>query len=218
MICSKGETMNSGYNTQISKHYAAYRPPIHQRLLGQILSGRPNFKLGVDIGCGTGVSSYALEAHCMRVVGLEPSDDMLAQTRETAKTQFVQGAGENLPFEDNTVDIVTFAGSLFYAKSLSLVTEIVRTCHQQTLIVVYDFEVQLAEWMKLLGIEMASSSSNYDHACNFSGYPQFLERECHEGSIHLSVTPKQMAHVLFSSQRRYQAYRINMAMRPLIRF
>ena len=59
------------YSPAVAAHYAAYRPPLHARLLARVLGDRGPFDVGLDVGCGTGRSTVALAAHCARVYGVD---------------------------------------------------------------------------------------------------------------------------------------------------
>lgn len=199
--------MSEQYNIEISKHYGAYRPPIHSKILKQALlsCGKLEFHYGVDIGCGTGLSSKALSDFCTEVLGVEPSSEMLSQTEPSKNISYIQSTGEHIPIEEHSSDIVTFAGSLSYAKSDALVTELVRVCRPESVIVAYDFKVQLSEYMSLLQTEIKSNPSNYNHAENFKGYDKLSELKVHQGNLTLPMTSEQLAHVLFSSMKYYLA-------------
>jgi ubiquinone/menaquinone biosynthesis C-methylase UbiE len=62
----------------------------------------------LDLGCGPGRAAAALaERHGAVVTALDASSEMLAAAREVAPTvTLVQGAAEDLPFEDGSFDIV----------------------------------------------------------------------------------------------------------------
>ncbi|WP_047049565.1 methyltransferase domain-containing protein [Vibrio mexicanus] len=75
--------MSDVYNNKISKHYAAYRPPVHKAILESIFPTEP-FKHGLDIGCGTGVSTIALVPFCAQTTSVDPSQLMLEQAQPTA--------------------------------------------------------------------------------------------------------------------------------------
>ncbi|MFM2589743.1 class I SAM-dependent methyltransferase [Vibrio sp. TBV020] len=199
--------MSEQYNTEVSKHYAAYRPPIHSKILEQALShcGNYEFQSGVDIGCGTGLSSKALSDFCTEVLGVEPSTEMLSQTEPSDNISYIQSTGEHIPIDEHSSDIVTFAGSLSYAKSDALVAELVRVCRPSSIVVAYDFKVQLSEYMSLLQAEIKAKPSNYNHAENFEGYNEFRELKVHQDSLILPMTTEQLAHVLFSSMKYYLA-------------
>ncbi|ELV8719453.1 class I SAM-dependent methyltransferase [Vibrio vulnificus] len=197
--------MSGEYNSEVSKHYAAYRPPIHSMILEEVLPLNKCFSKGLDVGCGTGVSTKALSRFCKSVIGIDPSEAMLAQAKSLEAMVFMQGTGENIPLADNSVDIVSFAGSLSYAKSSALVSELVRVCCTNALVVVYDFEVKLGCAMNHLGIKVSLSTSGYNHSENFEGYSEFQELKVRESQLTLSVTSGQLAHILFSSSKRYFA-------------
>lgn len=69
-------------------------------------------KLNVlDIGTGPGIQAFVFADMGHNVTALDISEEMLARAREGAKNRnlsikFVEGDGENLPFENNTFDII----------------------------------------------------------------------------------------------------------------
>ncbi|ENM5913496.1 class I SAM-dependent methyltransferase [Vibrio mimicus] len=195
--------MSDEYNIEVSKHYAAYRPPIHRMILEEVLPLNKCFSKGLDVGCGTGVSTKALRKFCRSVIGIDPSEAMLAQVEDHESSEFIQGTGENIPLADNSVDIISFAGSLYYAKSNKLISELIRVCSNNALIVVYDFEVKLDCAMGYLGIKVNPNTSGYNHSENFEGYSELQELKVHKGELILGVTSQQLAHILFSSSNRY---------------
>lgn len=64
----------------------------------------------IDLGCGTGRFSEALATQFdADVVGLDPSEKMLAQARAkatAASVSFVRGSGESIPATDGSADLV----------------------------------------------------------------------------------------------------------------
>ncbi|WP_028021425.1 class I SAM-dependent methyltransferase [Enterovibrio calviensis] len=195
--------MSEQYSVEVSKHYSAYRPPIHDEILKEVLLNRGDFTYGLDIGCGTGVSSLALSKFCENVVGIDPSEAMLAEASQREHLSYIAGTGDNIPLDDDSVDIVSFAGSLSYAKSDSLVGELLRVCRTNAWIVAYDFEVRLDDSLNLVGVSLPQRASGYNHAENFDGYREFKEVKVHNGKVTINVSSTQLAHVLFSSSRRY---------------
>ena len=69
-------------------------------------------QLIVDVGCGTGRFTGPLaEKFGARVIGIDPSDRMLAEARRkvecsVASIEFMQAPAERLPLEDNCADLV----------------------------------------------------------------------------------------------------------------
>ncbi len=107
-----------------------------KRRVIMLATPRPG-EYALDICCGTGDITLALAQCGLRVVGLDFSEPMLAVARERASSvrlrpeppptypelgetpssapglpQFLQGNAEQLPFPDNTFDIVTVAYGL----------------------------------------------------------------------------------------------------------
>jgi ubiquinone/menaquinone biosynthesis C-methylase UbiE len=67
----------------------------------------------LDVGSGTGVSTFKVARHARRVIGLEPEAAMretsLRQAQQVGLTNvtFLEGASQNIPLPDASVDIVT---------------------------------------------------------------------------------------------------------------
>ena len=63
----------------------------------------------LDVGCGTGVvarEAIARVGRDGRVVGIDPNDGMLAVARKTLGVDWRKGVAEDLPFDDDTFDVV----------------------------------------------------------------------------------------------------------------
>lgn len=69
----------------------------------------------VDLGCGTGLSTRAWENKCGKVIGIEPSEDMLniAKAKSNSTTSFVKSYSDNTGLPDNSADIV-FCSQAFH--------------------------------------------------------------------------------------------------------
>lgn len=193
------------YNDRIAKHYAAYRPPLHERILSFAIPKDSTFEVGLDIGAGTGYSTVALSYYCSRVVGVEPSDDMRSRAVPQNKVSYLPGAGEAIPLEDAAVDVVTLAGSLCYVDRDALVQELHRVCRNTATIIVYDFEVLLDPLWLALDVNMGSSSDGYDYAANLSGIDGLQELVVCSDKVLLSLSPSELSHVLLASAEGYSA-------------
>lgn len=84
-------------------------------ILERVLFEEEVFNQGLDVGCGTGYSAGALAKYCTHIYGIDPSQSMLEEARPHEKITYRQGRGQDLPLPDKSIDVVTFAGSLFYA-------------------------------------------------------------------------------------------------------
>ena len=198
--------MSEYYNQTVAIHYSSYRPPLHEMILEYVLSNEEVFNKGLDVGCGTGYSAVALAKYCLHVYGIDPSQSMLEEARPHEKITYQQGTGEELPLPEKSVDVVTFAGSLFYTKSELLVKELKRVCRNRALVMPYDFEVLLDDVLLQCGINLEKSGSDYDHKVNFSDSADFIEIVIGNEQINLEVTAPELAHILLSSSHRYEAF------------
>jgi len=74
----------------------------------------------LDVGCGTGYFSFYLHQLGLKVTGLDSSEEMLnvaqGKIKEKKNIEFISGKATNLPFPDNSFDIVTLVTSLGFIK------------------------------------------------------------------------------------------------------
>ena len=74
----------------------------------------------VDVGAGTGRSTFELAATAAGVIGVEPNDAMRAVAEERARTSssrnvsFVAGSASALPVADASVDVVAAVTAVFW--------------------------------------------------------------------------------------------------------
>lgn len=198
--------MDEIYGPATAAHYAAYRPPLHEMILARLLPEGAAFSQGLDVGCGTGYSAVALVGWCKAVHGIDPSPHMLQGTRSHEAITFLPGSGENIPLSDQNVDIVTFAGSLYYTDRHATARELARVCRPNAIVLVYDFSVRLEPVLERHGITPQSAEMAYDHRVNFAGTPGFASQPAATEVIHLKVTAAELAHLLLSEPHVYAAY------------
>lgn len=79
----------------------------------RLIQPRPGERL-LDVGCGSGGFLLACKQAGLSVTGLEPSEVMfrMARDRAASKAHLFKGRAEDLPFEDNEFDVVSFITSL----------------------------------------------------------------------------------------------------------
>ncbi|HUS08303.1 MAG TPA: class I SAM-dependent methyltransferase [Bryobacteraceae bacterium] len=123
--------------------YAAYRPAVHPCVMEKVYKAldRPGpFCRALDVGCGAGVSTKALENFASHCVGIEPVESMLRWTRTVApRADFIVGCAEAIPAGDGSIDLMTAAGSLNYVDLKSFFCEAARVLSPAGVLVVYDF-------------------------------------------------------------------------------
>jgi SAM-dependent methyltransferase len=199
--------MTERYDSTAARHYAAFRPPLHALILERVIRPKESFRVGLDVGCGTGYSAVALTKYCERVLGLDSSQSMLAAARRHPQITYLQGAGDalsQLPIP--MVDVVTFAGSLCYVKTDQLRKALLRVCPAAGIILAYDFEVLLDEVIAELGVGCPAVASDYDHRANLSDWPEFAVESSGTERLRLPIAGAELAHLLLADSNRYDAF------------
>lgn len=102
-------------------------------------------RLVADVGCGTGLSSFIWLSQAQNIVGVEPSDDMRAvalsrweQQDKPESLSFVQALSHALPFQDDTVDIITCSQSFHWMDPQPTLQEFARILRPGGLFAAYD--------------------------------------------------------------------------------
>ena len=194
--------MSERYDTAAAAHYAGYRPPLHELILDRALGKNARFAFGIDVGCGTGRSTVALAAFCERTVGIDPSASMLSRADPRARVSYLVGAGDSIPIPESTADIISFAGSLHYANSEATRSEVQRVGRSGATIIVYDFDLHVAEVLSRMGIELPVANSDYNHAVNFAGQDGFVERDVIRENTTVEMSTSDFAHLVLSDSNR----------------
>jgi len=89
-----------------NKHHSAHNNFI--KIIKNHSEITDNYRI-IDVGCGTGNETINLiDSFNCKVVGIEPSSDMLnVGKRNEDRIDWKIGNAENIPFENNSVDIIT---------------------------------------------------------------------------------------------------------------
>ncbi|EFU43675.1 Methyltransferase type 11 [Paenibacillus vortex V453] len=135
--------------------YDQHRPEAPQEvvtLLTGYLEHKPS--LVVDLGCGTGLSSFAWRDTADQVIGVEPNDDMrgkaiakwqsLQQEQgssphgNAADIKFVSGYSNQLALPDQSADIITCSQSFHWMDPASTLKEVSRVLREDGIFAVYD--------------------------------------------------------------------------------
>ena len=106
-------------SSRLAYGYAHHRPPVHPCIIARLrekLALTTKMNRALDIGCGAGLSTAALESVANEVIGIEPIVEMLAhRDAVTTSAQFIVAKAEHLPFADHSFELMTAAGALNYA-------------------------------------------------------------------------------------------------------
>jgi ubiquinone/menaquinone biosynthesis C-methylase UbiE len=194
------------YDETIAHHYAMYRPSLHELILSKCILADKVYPLGLDIGCGAGHSTLALSKYCDKVIGMDPSVAMINSARQHAKTTYKVGSLNELVFEDDQFDLITFAGSLFYAKSQSVLDKLNTIGKSNALIIVYDFEIHLDNFLQsLIGPTEKTQLQMYNHKEDFTGLQSnnLYKLNSSQEQTQLSIDINNLTHLLLSSKQNY---------------
>ncbi len=95
----------------LAASYAKHRPTYPLAIFEAALEGLPVPPRVADVGCGTGISSRLLASLGARVVGVDPSLDMLSQARQASpeSIEWRRGTAEATGLPDASVDLVVAA-------------------------------------------------------------------------------------------------------------
>ena len=120
---------NSGRFTGFAGLYDQARPamPLYPvEIISRYLGRKP--EIVVDPGCGTGLSSSVWRNHCEELVGIEPSEDMLAVARQKERTGVSsrKGFSSSTGMPDESVDVVVCSQSFHWMDPQSSLREINR--------------------------------------------------------------------------------------------
>ena len=130
--------MNPFSSAEMAEGYARSRPPVHPRIIERI--GLERVSCALDLGCGAGISTRALEDVADTCIGIDPAEPMMRWARLTAPfAQFAVGMAEAIPLADQSVDLITAAGSLNYADLDRFFGEAARVLRSSGALAVYDF-------------------------------------------------------------------------------
>jgi ubiquinone/menaquinone biosynthesis C-methylase UbiE len=93
---------------------------------------------GLDVACGTGMSSVALAQFADQVVGIDASPAMLHAARRAANVAYVQAGAESLPFPDARFDAVTCCSGVHWFDQARFFAELRRVLQPDGWVGLYD--------------------------------------------------------------------------------
>lgn len=113
------------------------------KIITTYLKGRP--KLVVDVGCGTGLSSFIWLDNAEKIIGVEPNDDMRKvadahweAAQKPSSLKFVNAVSHQLGLKEETVDVVTCSQSFHWMEPQSTLKEFARVLRPNGIFAAYD--------------------------------------------------------------------------------
>jgi len=126
--------------SEVGALYARGRPYHHPRTLARVLAhaGPAPVARGLDVACGTGMSTRALAEIATDVVGLDVSPQMLGAVSQLANTSFVLAGAEQLPFDAQVFDAVTCSSGVHWFDQARVYAELRRVLRPGGWVGLYD--------------------------------------------------------------------------------
>jgi len=120
--------------------YARGRPYHHPRTLGRILEllGAPHIDKGLDIACGTGMSSVALAEHSNTVAAVDMSMEMLRAAIPAPGVHYMFANAERLPFPNGAFEAATCCSGIHWFDQDSFFAELHRVLCDDAWVGLYD--------------------------------------------------------------------------------
>lgn len=98
--------------------YSKYRPSYSTKLFETIYNfheqNNGEFNLAVDIGTGTGQVAVELSNKFKKIYGIDNLEEMINNAIKKDNIIYKLSSAENLPFENNSVDMITVATAFHY--------------------------------------------------------------------------------------------------------
>ncbi|MEZ4861172.1 MAG: class I SAM-dependent methyltransferase [Caldilineaceae bacterium] len=128
---------------RVAEGYATHRPyyhPIIMAKIGHRLGRRDKLDQALDVGCGTGLSTVALQALAHHVVGVDSSAAMIdvAHQHDQAGLTFYCAPAEELPFAAQSFNLLTVCGAINWIDRSRFLPEAQRVLQEKGWLVIYD--------------------------------------------------------------------------------
>lgn len=135
-------------NIHHAQIYAKYRPSYPKELSDKIIAFVGKHKVErqvlVDLACGSGQSTFHFADHFNRTIGVDISKaqiDCALQVASARKSnvEFSVAPANRLPFEDQSVDVITCAQAWHWIESKTAFPEIIRVLKKPGVLAVYGY-------------------------------------------------------------------------------
>ena len=123
------------------------RPYLHTQVIEKFRNdiGKQHFSLGLDVGCGAGLSTKALKTICERVIGADISPEMIQVAREVCEQDpdiaYIVSSAEKIPAGEDQIDIATAAGAIQWIDRDIFLSNLNRMMRDKGYLLIYDFAI-----------------------------------------------------------------------------
>ena len=132
--------MNYFVHPSAAERYAKDRHYFHPLVIERIraflrLDGR--VPVGLDVGCGTGLSTLALTEIADEVIGADVSPAMLAQAPAHPRIRYVQASADALPLDSHSADLITVSVAFHWLNRERFLAEARRILRPEGTLIIY---------------------------------------------------------------------------------
>ena len=127
---------------RVADVYSKYRPVYPEALYAKLLqlNGGRRFPRAVDVGCGSGQSSYGLLSIADSVIGIEPGGTLRQHAAERFPSIcFKEGSGESTGMEDASLDLVSVATAFYWMEMQRALLEFSRIMKPAGILAIYRY-------------------------------------------------------------------------------
>jgi len=124
-----------------AERYAKGRPAFHSNTIMHIqrsLGIDKKIDKALDVACGTGLSTQALQLIANHITGIDVSDEMLKWAAPSNNISYINASAEELPFGDNEFDLITVASGVHWFDIDRFLAEAHRVLKSKAWLVLYD--------------------------------------------------------------------------------
>ncbi|MBP19056.1 MAG: methyltransferase domain-containing protein [Pseudomonadales bacterium] len=123
-----------------AQRYASARPYFHQLVTEAIsaFTRVSEFSCALDVGCGTGQSARALTDIAETVNAIDISPEMIGETEHHNRVHYQVASAENMPFEDDSFQLLTAGLAFHWFDQSAFLTEARRVLQSGGWLVVYN--------------------------------------------------------------------------------
>ncbi len=131
---------------------------------------------------------------------------MLSHAIGHAKIEYIRSLGNCTGQEDESVEVITFAGSLYYCRTQPVVDEVTRVLLENGTVMIYDFNLLTRDIYDFLKLAQLRKNA-YKHDIDFSGlnhkHLKLMRKE--QETVTIPVYPSDLLHVILSKKRHLPA-------------
>ena len=139
----EGKKLNAARFTGFADIYEEARPAVPGypvEIIKNYLGRTP--KVVIDLGCGTGLSTAIWRGNSEEVIGIEPSEDMLAvaKKKEGNGCTFLQAFSDHTGLENELADVVVCSQSFHWMEPVQTLQEVNRILKQDGIFAAIDYD------------------------------------------------------------------------------